>query len=58
MDSSEPWKCPTAAEGGTDECKCCCPPKQAARSYKRKGKAKCFATPKQHKREAARRASG
>jgi hypothetical protein len=58
MDSSEPWKCPTAAEGGNDECKCCCSPKQAAVSYKRKGKAKLFSSSKQLKHQAARRAAG
>jgi hypothetical protein len=35
LDRKAVWKCPTAAEGGSG-CKCCCKPKQAAPSYKRR----------------------
>ncbi len=51
QDSTEAWKCPTAAEGGSG-CKCCCPLKQAVNRRKRKGKAKLFPSPKQTKWQA------
>ncbi len=43
--STEVWKCPTAAKGKRG-CKCCCGPKQAAPSRKRKAGGKCLTSSK------------
>jgi hypothetical protein len=52
LDRKAVWDCPTAAEGKRG-CKCCCKPKQAARSGKRR---KAIFTPsKKHKADARRK---
>ncbi len=47
MDSTEEWRCPTAAEGKRG-CKCCCPPKQAQLGKRRAG-GKGFTSSRQRK---------
>jgi hypothetical protein len=56
QDSTEAWKGPTAAVGGSG-CKCCCPPKQAVNRGKRKGKAKLFSSPKAAKNRKGKAAA-
>jgi hypothetical protein len=48
QDSMDVWMCPTAADGELG-CKCCCKPKQAAPSGKRKAGGQGFSSSKLRK---------